>query len=108
MLCVTQRLEVRLRPCGQVDKDPPLTLLIVSSAIDRINIDRLDAEALGEGHEAERVRDRLGGFLSHSYLKVLYCGGLLGELISGGAIAGTRLACHTPRGVAPRASTSRL
>src|SRR2546426_459086 len=94
--------------CGQVDKDPPLTLLIVSSAIDRINIDRIDAEALGEGHEAERVRDRLGGFLSHFYLKVLYCGGLRRELISGKPIAGLGLACQTPRVVAPRSCTRRL
>src|SRR5438093_8011993 len=92
MLCVTQRLEVRLRPCGQVDKDPPLTLLIVSSAIDRINIDRIDAEALGKGHEAERVRDRLGVFLSHSYLP----------------IAGLGLACQILRAVAPRSCTRRL
>src|SRR2546427_4215592 len=107
MLCVTQRLEVRLRPCGQVDKDPPLTLLIVSSAIDRINIDRIDAEALGEGHEAERVRDRLGGFLSHFYLKVLYCGGYGRGLISGHPTGRLGLGRPNPRGGAPRSWTPR-
>src|SRR2546428_4474134 len=108
MLCVTQRLEVRLRPCGQVDKDPPLTLLIVSSAIDRINEGRIDAEALGEGHEAERVRDRLGGFLSHSYLKVLYCGGLRRAPLSVEPIAAPASAFQTPRAAPPRSRTPRF
>ena len=50
VFCVTQPLEVRLPPCGQVDQDPPLALLIEPSAVDRIN-----AEALGEGREAIRI-----------------------------------------------------
>jgi len=56
MPCVTQRLETRFYPCGQVDKDPPLTLLIEPAAIDRIN-----AETFGEGHETRGTRDRLDG-----------------------------------------------
>jgi hypothetical protein len=71
ILGVTQRLEVRLRSGGKVDQDPPLALLKESSAIDRINIDRINTEALGEGHEAGRVRSRLGRFLSHPLISTL-------------------------------------
>ena len=68
MPCVTQRLEVRLHPCRQIDQHPPLALLIVSSAIDRIDVDRINAEALGEDHEAWRVHGRLGRVLSHEMI----------------------------------------
>jgi hypothetical protein len=43
----------------------------VSSAIDRIDVDRINAETLGEGHEAWRVHGRLGRFRSHAMISTI-------------------------------------